>query len=97
MSEGFTRPEARVLPPESLVPVREPDPAAPQPVHARDGRPNVVLICVVPGTGQDGSLSAGTKVVVLRTDEDDGRSAVVDASGLYVLVATSSLRELGRA
>jgi len=34
---------------------------------------------------------------VLRTDEDDRSSAVVDGSGLYVLVPTSSLRPLGRA
>jgi hypothetical protein len=94
MSEGFTRPEARVLPMESLVPpeslIRPPpnlfthETVARTPFSYASSR----------GSGEDGSLSAGTKVVVLRTDEDDRRSAVVDASGLYVLVPTASLRPL---
>lgn len=95
MSEGFTRPEPRVLPTESLVPpeslIRPPpnrfthETVAPTPFSYASSR----------GTGADGSLSAGTKVVVLRIDEDDRRCAVVDANGLYVLVPTSSLRPLG--
>ena len=97
MSEGFTRPEARVLPPESLVPseslIRPPPNRFTHETVAR----TPFSYASSSGTGEDGSLSAGTKVVVLRTDEDDGRTAVVDASGLYVFVATSSLRELGRA
>jgi hypothetical protein len=94
MNEGFTRPEARVLPPESLVPPEsliQPPPnrfthetVARTPYSYTSSR----------GSSEDGSLPAGTQVVVLRIEEEDRRCAVVDASGLYVLVPTSSLRPL---
>jgi hypothetical protein len=95
MTEGFTRPEARVLPTESLVPpeslIRPPPNRFTHEIVSR----TPFSYASSRGAGEDGSLSAGTKVVVLRTDEDDRRCAVVDANGLYVFVPTSSLRLLG--
>ena len=97
MSEGFTRPEPRVLPSESLVPpeslIRPPPNRFTHETVAR----TPFSYASSGGTGEDGFLSAWTKVVVLRIDEDDRRSAVVDGSGLYVFVPTSSLRPLGPA
>lgn len=96
MSEGFTRPEARVLPEESLVPSESL-------IHPPPNRFTHETVSRTPfsyaateggGSGEDGSLAAGTKVVLLRTDDDEHRSAVVDGSGLYVLVASADLRPL---
>ena len=44
---------------------------------------------------EDGTLSAGTKVVLLRAEHDGERASVVDGSGLYVVVPFASLRPLG--
>ena len=95
MSEGFTRPETRVLPTESLVPpeslIRPPPNRFTHETVAR----TPFTYASSRGAREDGALAAGTKVVVMRTDEEDRRSAVVDASGLYVIVPTSSLLPLG--
>jgi len=93
MSEGFTRPEARVLPPESLVP---PDSLIRPPpnrfTHETVER-TPFRYAGQPGSGpESGSLAAGTKVVLLRAEDD--RAAVVDGSGLYVVVPVSGLRLL---
>jgi hypothetical protein len=98
MSEGFIRPEAKVLPKESLVPaenlVRPPPNRFTHETVARTSFSYAGTRGRAPDEGQgDGSLAEGTKVVLLRTD-DDGRAGVVDGSGLYVLVAASSLRPL---
>jgi hypothetical protein len=94
MSEGFIRPEAKILPRESLVPaenlVRPPPNRFTHETVARTPFSYAGTRGPTPG---DGSLAEGTKVVLLRTD-DDGRAGVVDGSGLYVLVAASSLRPL---
>ena len=94
MSEGFIRPEAKVLPKESLVPAE--NLITPPPnrfTHETIARTPFSYTGTRQGSSGDGSLAAGTKVVLLRTD-DDGRAGVVDANGLYVLVPTSSLRSL---
>ena len=98
MSEGFIRPEAKVLPKESLVPAE--NLISPPPnrfTHETVARTSFSYAgarggALGEGKG-DGSLAEGTKVVLLRSD-DDGRAGVVDGSGLYVLVPASSLRPL---
>jgi hypothetical protein len=94
MSEGFSRPEARVLPTESMVPLESLIRPPPNRFTHETVAATPFSYASSGNTGEDGSLSAGTKVVLLRTDEDDRRCAVVDASGLYVVVPTSSLRPL---
>ena len=97
MSEGFTRPETRVLSTESLVPPESLIRPPPNRFTHETVDRTPFSYASSRGAGEDGSLAAGTKVVVLRTDEGDRRCAVVDASGLYVLVPMSSLRPLGDA
>lgn len=95
MGEGFIRPEPRVLPERSLIPsasLIQPPPN--RFTHATVGR-TPFSYKGIPGeeATADGSFPGGTRVVLLRADED-GRAGVVDASGLYVVVASSSLRPL---
>ena len=96
MTEGFTRPEARVLPKESLVPagslIRPPPNRF---THETIERTPFSYASSSGSTTQDGTLSAGTKVVLLRADRDGDRASVVDGSGLYVVVRATSLRPLG--
>jgi hypothetical protein len=98
MSAGFTRPEAKILPKESLVPTESL-------IHPPPNRFTHETLSRTPfsyagtrggGSGEDGSLAAGTKVVLLRSEDDEHRAAVVDGSGLYVLVPTANLRPLRR-
>jgi hypothetical protein len=94
MSEGFIRPEAKVLPTESLVPAE--NLISPPPnrfTHEIVARTPFSYAGTRGSTSGEGSLAKGTKVVLLRTDDDE-RAGVVDASGLYVFVPTSSLRPL---
>ena len=97
MSEGFIRPEAKVLPKESLVPaenlITPPPNRFTHETVARTPFSYAATRAGASGASGDGSLAEGTKVVLLRTD-DEGHAGVVDASGLYVLVPTSSLRPL---
>ena len=95
MTEGFIRPEARVLPQESLVPsasLVQPPPN--RFTHEIVGRTPFTYASSGRSSGQDGELSAGTPVVWLRADADGTRAAVVDGNGLYVVVPASSLRAL---
>jgi hypothetical protein len=94
VSEGFIRPEAKVLPKESLVPAENLiTPPPNQFTHETVARTPFSYAGTHRAAPGDGSLAEGTKVVLLRSD-DDGRAGVVDGSGLYVLVAASSLRPL---
>ncbi|MEP6649952.1 MAG: hypothetical protein ABJA74_08560 [Lapillicoccus sp.] len=98
MTEGFIRPEAKILPQESLVPAEslvQPPPnrfthetVARTPFSYAGSRSSK--------SDSDGSLAARTKVVLLRADNGDWAS-VVDGSGLYVVVPRASLRLLGDA
>ena len=94
MTEGFIRPEAKVLPGESLVPagslIRPPPNRF---THEIVARTPFSYSATEGAEGTDGSLAAGTKVVLLRSDEH-GRAGVVDGSGLYVVVPVSGLRRL---
>ena len=96
MSEGFIRPEARVLPKESLVPaeslIRPPPNRF---THVTIARTPFSYAGVPASRAEDGTLSAGTKVVLLRAEHDGERASVVDGSGLYVVVPFASLRPLG--
>ena len=95
MTEGFVRPEARVLPKESLVPAEsliQPPPN--RFTHETVARTPFSYVASASTSGRDGELAAGTKVVLLRTNPDDGRAGVVDGHGLYVVVAADSLRPL---
>jgi hypothetical protein len=99
MDEGFIRPEAKILPKESLVPTEsliQPPPN--RFTHETIARtPFSYAGAHAAGGREDGALSAGTKVVLLRADRDGDQASVVDGSGLYVVVPTSSLRPLGEA
>ena len=94
MTEGFTRPEAKVLPKESLVP-RE------SLIRPPPNRFTHVTVARIPfsyagprhSETEDGSLATGTKVVLLRTEDDD-RACVVDGNGLYIVVPSTSLRPI---
>ena len=94
MTEGFVRPEAKVLPGESLIPagslIRPPPNRF---THETMARIPFSYSTTGDGDATDGSLAAGTKVVLLRSDEH-GRASVVDGSGLYVVVPVSGLRRL---
>jgi hypothetical protein len=96
VTEGYIRPEPKVLPTESLVP-------ADSLIQPPPNRFTHVTVARTPfsyaGTRasdstNDGSLAAGTKVVLLRADDHGERAGVVDGSGLYVVVPMSSLRPL---
>lgn len=94
MSEGFIRPEAKVLPQESLVPSESL-------IHPPPNRFTHETVARTPFSyagarvfgSEDGSLAAGTKVVLLRSDDHE-RASVVDGKGLYVVVPVSMLRPL---
>jgi hypothetical protein len=94
VTEGFIRPEAKVLPGESLVPadslIRPPPNRF---THETVARTPFTYIATGDTDATDGSLAAGTKVVLLRSDSH-GRASVVDGSGLYVVVPVSGLRRL---
>jgi hypothetical protein len=94
VTEGFIRPEAKVLPGESLVPagslIRPPPNRF---THETVARTPFSYRASGDTDATDGSLAAGTKVVLLRSEEH-GRASVVDASGLYVVVPLSGLRRL---
>ena len=95
MDEGFIRPEAKVLPRESLVPAEsliQPPPN--RFTHETVARTPFSYAGSRKSSGQDGELSAGTKVVLLRADPDGDRASVVDANGLYVDVPANSLRPI---
>ena len=96
MTEGFIRPEAKVLPKESLVPADsliQPPPN--RFTHETVARTPFSYVASPSSKGSDGELSAGTKVVLLRADVENDRASVVDANGLYVVVPATSLRPLG--
>lgn len=94
MTEGFTRPEAKVLPKESLVPreslIRPPPNRF---THVTVARTPFSYAGARPSETEDGSLATGTKVVLLRTEDDD-RACVVDGNGLYIVVPSTSLRPI---
>lgn len=94
MSEKFIRPEATVLPAESLVPagslIRPPPNRF---THETVARTPFSYSHTSDIDAPDGSLAAGTQVVLLRSDEHD-RASVVDGSGLYVVVPLAGLRRL---
>lgn len=94
MSEGYIRPEAKVLPQESLVPPESlVHPPPNRFTHETVGRTPFSYEGVRPSELEDGALAAGAKVVLLRSD-DHGRASVVDSMGLYVVVPASMLRPL---
>lgn len=94
MSEGFIRPEAKVLPKESLVPPESLiHPPPNRFTHETVGRTPFSYAGTRASESEDGSLSAGTKVVLLRSDDHE-RASVVDSKGLYVVVPLSMLRPL---
>jgi len=94
VTEGFVRPEAKVLPGGSLIPagslIRPPPNRF---THETMARTPFSYSTNGESDAADGSLAAGTKVVLLRSDEH-GRASVVDGSGLYVVVPVSGLRRL---
>ena len=95
MTEGFVRPEAKVLPKESLVPADsliQPPPN--RFTHETVARTPFSYVASRATAGSDGELSAGAKVVLLRADPDSDQASVVDAHGLYVVVSATSLRPL---
>lgn len=93
MSEGFVRPEAKVLPKESLVPAASLiHPPPNRFTHETVAETPFAYAASPPAAADDGELAAGTKVVLLRADGE--RAGVVDAHGLYVVVPAASLRPL---
>ncbi len=95
MSEGFIRPEAKVLPKESLVPPESLiHPPPNRFTHETVGRTPFSYAGTHVPDSEDGSLAAGTKVVLLRAEAHE-RAGVVDGNGLYVVVSVSMLRPLG--
>ncbi len=95
MSEGFIRPEAKVLPKESLVPQESLiHPPPNRFTHETVGRTPFSYAGAHGPESEDGSLAAGTKVVLLRAEAHE-RAGVVDGNGLYVVVSVSMLRPLG--
>ena len=76
-------------------PAGEPHPSAAEPVHPRDGgaEHRSRMRELGASESEDGSLAAGTKVVLLRSDDHE-RASVVDSKGLYVVVPLSMLRPL---
>jgi hypothetical protein len=91
--DRFLRPEARVLGDSSVIPPENQIRPAPnrfthrleqaEPFYFRDD-----------AQAPDGTLEAGTEVVVLRHDGD--RCRVADGRGLYVVVRRSALTPLSR-
>ena len=95
MSEGFVRPEARVLPKESLVPAESLiHPPPNRFTHETVARTPFSYVATPASTGSAGELSEGTKGGLMRADPDGERASVVDAHGLYVVVPAASLRPL---
>jgi hypothetical protein len=89
--DRFLRPEARVLGESSVIPPENQIRPAPnrfthrletaEPFYFRDD-----------AEAPDGTLEAGTEVVVLRRDGE--RCRVADGRGLYVVVHKAALRAL---
>ena len=72
MSEGFIRPEAKVLPKESLVPPESLiHPPPNRFTHETVGRTPFSYAGTRASESEDGSLAAGAKVVLLRSDDHE--------------------------
>ena len=91
--EGFTRPEAIVLPEGATVPDKNLISPAPNRFTHRLLRPQPYYFLRSQTSTPNGEFPEGTEVVLLR--QDDARSCrVADGRGLYVEIEFDSLAEL---
>ena len=93
MSEGFIRPEAKVLPKESLVPPESLIHPPPNRFTHEVRRRQPFSYGDTAAAPADGELERGAKVVLLVRHRGDA-CRVVDAQGRYVRTAFSGLRPL---
>lgn len=93
--KGFTRPQSIVLPENALIP--SPNVIAPPPNQfTHETNRELPFYYREPSTADqqpDGTLGAGTQVVILGR-YDKNRCAVVDARGMYVHVDGDGLKSL---
>lgn len=94
MPGRFLRPEARVLPDEALIPIKNLiSPAPNQFTHELTRAQPFYYAGAQAGTAPDGVLPANTKVTLLVHD-GGAYCWVVDSRGLYVEIEHNSLRKL---
>lgn len=92
--KGFTRPEAKVLADNALIPESNLiSPAPNQFTHELTRTEPFYYSDAQPDRRPDGELEKGTKVVLLVL-KDDKYCRVVDGRGLYVEVTCDSLKRL---
>lgn len=93
--EYFTRPNASILPEESMIPERNlvlPPPN--QFTHELKSAQPFYYTGAQQASPPDGELPAGTKVVLFRREEESSYCRVIDGQGLYVEIEFDSLRKL---
>jgi hypothetical protein len=91
--EGIIRPEASVLPENSLVPAQNLiSPPPNQFTHEVTRQLPFYYTTARESSAPDGHLPAGTKVVLL-VDDGGERCRVVDGQGLYVEVERAGLKQ----
>ena len=94
MPGRFLRPEAKVLPDEALIPIKNLISPAPNQFTHQLTRPQPFHYAgVQEGTVPNGVLPANTKVALL-VDDGGAYCWVVDGRGLYVEIECNSLRKL---
>lgn len=91
--DRFLRPEASVLGESSVIPPENQIRPAPNRFTHRLDQPEPFYFRD-DAQAPDGTLEAGTEVVVLREDGD--RCRVADGRGLYVAVRSAALMPLSR-